>query len=477
MQFFWIPIEVKEDFDLIADEVDDSYFDLDHVCEKLKSYMSSNVAGVLVETDYVDKDYRSTFYHYYAKKGLAYPPNCIRLHFFAAGVRLAESLTLQVEKGEVADRYYGFVVVRPTRNAPIGRSIVSAAAIDNFDGKLITAKYVVHLLGERLEIKGFPFMEQHSDISVCAHAACWSIMRHHSTRYKRYPELLLYDVTKLAVPHDPGGLSPSRGLDPESAARVFSLSGLFPDTYSLTTEGHWTLFRRLLAYIESGMPVFAMKEKHAFAVVGHGPPDLELLEDEDFSPCAYWWSAVNSLLVVDDNFFPYRRVGSLDTETDYLLSDIVGFIVPLPDKVYMPADSLEIYVEDQLRSPPHGLDFSHVKRPVVRYFLTTSSSLRKYIKDQASLLDVALSTRLQTLVLPQFVWVAEVADLTERKAGRSNLLFLLDATAGPHDEWPFFLLHDRNRAMIYDRAHDNELVEITLDVPLAYWTPFDLNLR
>ena len=38
--------------------------------------------GVLIERNYVDKDYRSTYYNFYAKKGQWYRPDCVRLHFF-----------------------------------------------------------------------------------------------------------------------------------------------------------------------------------------------------------------------------------------------------------------------------------------------------------------------------------------------------------------------------------------------------------
>ena len=48
---------------------------------------------MLVEHGYVDKDYRSTFYNFYAKKGRQYRPDCIRLHFFDSTVSYDEART------------------------------------------------------------------------------------------------------------------------------------------------------------------------------------------------------------------------------------------------------------------------------------------------------------------------------------------------------------------------------------------------
>ena len=54
----------------------------------LKNNISSEVSGVLVEHDYIDKDYRSTFYNFYAKMGRPYREDCVRLHFFDKDVTL-----------------------------------------------------------------------------------------------------------------------------------------------------------------------------------------------------------------------------------------------------------------------------------------------------------------------------------------------------------------------------------------------------
>src|SRR6185369_6311791 len=107
---------------------------------------------------------------------------------------------------KVSDLYFGFVVLRPTRIATIGRSVLSPRIRTGSSRFQITHRHKVHLLGYKLSVTGFPSMDQHTDIAVCAHVACWSILRHYSERYSLYREYLTHDITQMAEETDPGGL-------------------------------------------------------------------------------------------------------------------------------------------------------------------------------------------------------------------------------------------------------------------------------
>ena len=69
----------------------DPEFDPKGIAESLKSQVTDAAKGVLVEHRYVDKDYRSTFYNFYAKKGRQYRTDCVRLHFFDGSVQYDET--------------------------------------------------------------------------------------------------------------------------------------------------------------------------------------------------------------------------------------------------------------------------------------------------------------------------------------------------------------------------------------------------
>lgn len=57
-------------------------YDPTGVSAKIAASISSAVKAILIEQPYIDKDYRSTYYHFYAKKGQRYRADSVRLHFF-----------------------------------------------------------------------------------------------------------------------------------------------------------------------------------------------------------------------------------------------------------------------------------------------------------------------------------------------------------------------------------------------------------
>ena len=121
----WVSIGSESDYDQILSLVD-SEFDPQKVVPRLKEAISTAVRGMLIEYNYVDKDYRSTYYNFYSKKGRSYRNDCIRLHFFAETVSFDEiQLDLTSGDGRLEDHYFGYMVLRPTMVATIGRSILS----------------------------------------------------------------------------------------------------------------------------------------------------------------------------------------------------------------------------------------------------------------------------------------------------------------------------------------------------------------
>jgi len=228
--YTWMPVSAAADLENLKNHIPEQY-EPGKVAPKLATGISAAVKGVLIERRYIDKDYRSTYYQFYAKKGQQYDPDCIRLHLFDGTVSFdAAALKLNCPEGpdRLSDHYFGYIVLRPTGIATIGRSVVSPDVRTGASRYIITADHKVHLLGYRLSIQGFPSMDQHVDISVCAHVACWSILRHYSERYSVYREFLTYDITLMAQEFNPGGLVPSKGLQVSHAERVFQEAGTFP---------------------------------------------------------------------------------------------------------------------------------------------------------------------------------------------------------------------------------------------------------
>ena len=177
VMYKWVALAASADLAQLPNHITSEYSP-DQVAKVLSQGISDAVKGVLIEYSYIDKDYRSTFYNFYSKKGQHYRSDCVRLHFFDEAVSFDENnIALTCADRELNRHYFGYMVLRPTGIATIGRTVLSPDIRKGAGRFIITAEHKVHLLGYKLMVRGFPSMDQHVDIAVCAHAACWSILR------------------------------------------------------------------------------------------------------------------------------------------------------------------------------------------------------------------------------------------------------------------------------------------------------------
>ena len=453
----WIDVQAPEDYDRVI-EVLDPEFGPKRIAGSLKLEVTAAAKGVLVEHGYVDKDYRSTFYNFYAKKGRQYRADCVRLHFFDGSVRYDEARTdIDSPDGRPQDHYFGYIVLRPTIVATLGRSVLSPNIRLGARGRAIQSAHHVNLLGHQLTVWGFPSMAQHIDIAVCAHVCCWAILRYYSQTFPQYREYLVYDITQLVAPFDPGGLVPSLGFDDQVAERVFHASGCFP---LLVVKGNLSsndaFYSQLLAYLESGFPLYVGMdaEEHAIVMVGYSwrqppvPPS---------GASSHVWSQVETLLAVDDNLLPYNAVPlhstrALSAFPSYTADSFNAFIVALPDKIYYPATAIEDYskwVEGWVAGR-RGPEADPLQ--LRRYFITTISRLREHAREYHSQLGDTLVGLMMHLETAQFVWVIEFCTGAQWETGRVAARALVDATASSKDPVPMWLLHDEEIALVFDRS-------------------------
>ena len=189
----WINLKNPRGYDLLVDVLDPE-FDPKGIAQRLKTQLTHAAKGVLVEHGYVDKDYRSTFYNFYAKMGRPYRSDCVRMHFFDETVRYDEGRTdIACSDLRLQDHYFGYIVLRPTIVSTLGRSLLSPGMRLGARGRAIQSIHYVNVLGHRLSVWGFPSMAQHVDIAVCAHVCCWAILRYYSETYAQHREYLLHE--------------------------------------------------------------------------------------------------------------------------------------------------------------------------------------------------------------------------------------------------------------------------------------------
>lgn len=454
----WIDIREPADFAELTKRLE-ADFEAPRVVKILQEGINSSVAGVLIERDYIDKDYRSVFYHFYAKMGRPYRSDCVRLHFFDSTVSFnAEELdfTCSDDIRRLSDHYFGYTVLRPTSAVTIGRTALSPRVRKDALGDSIVSVHKAHVLGYTLKWNAFPSMDQHADIVVCAHVACWSILRHYSERYSQHRELLVHDIKVMAHAFDPGGLAPARGLDIYQAERVFQAAGTYPLVITRKSkEAPGDFYDQLLAYLESGFPLFVemLEEQHAIVAVGR---TWQLAETPAAAPssASSAWGKVGSVTVIDDNKLPYLSVPVRDDgQASYSADDFTRFIVPLPEKIFYPASAVASYARSALSVVLRSfLDMPAEEDMVIRFFVMTIAKLREYARKSKSSLPKELVIGIMQLEAAQFVWVVEFASNEQWANGQVSARAVLDASASPKDTSPTWLAYSAKRVIFFDRS-------------------------
>lgn len=450
----WISILSADDFSQLAAALAPE-FGPDRVVQILRDGINSAVQGVLIEDGYVDKDYRSTYYHFYSKMGRPYRADCVRLHFFDSVVTFdPDTLDLLCADRAPNDHYFGYMVLRPTMVATIGRTVMSSDVRMGARGQVIHALHKVHLLGHKLHWYGFPSMDQHADIAVCAHVACWSILRHYSELYSQHRELLVHDITLMAHQFDPGGLVPANGLDVFEAERVFQAAGTYPLLVSKNPKSPQSFYRQLLAYLDSGFPLFvAMEKTHGHAVVAIGRSWRSETPEAPPLSGGNAWDRVETVTVIDDNYLPYRNVpAAAITGAEYTAESFDRFIVPLPEKIFYPASAVDKQAASFATLLRKVMDMPAPDDTVVRYFVTTVSALRGFARANGSQLGVELVALIMQLQTTQFVWIVEYASTEQWARGEISARSVLDASASPQDSAVAWMAHGRNTAIFLDRS-------------------------
>ena len=464
VSYDWIDLNGPKGYRRLADVLDD-VFEPRAIAERLEDEVTNAVKSVLVEHGYVDKDYRSTLYSFYAKKGRTYRRDCVRLHFFNGSVRFDKRRTdLVCDYGVPADHYFGYIVLRPTMTATLGRSVLAPGIRVGAGGRAIQSEHKVNVLGYDLVVWGFPSMAQPADIAVCAHVSCWAILRYYSERFPQCREYLIYDMARLASPFDRGGLVPSLGLTVWEAERVFQAAGCFPLVVAKRRpkengeeeEEDERFYQELLAYLESGFPLFVeMRSRlHAVVVVGFNWHDQSVVSTGE---PAHAWEQVDTLLTVDDNRLPYRsvatgRTSSLVGSPGYSGEEFDKFIVALPEKIHFPAPAVGALSDRLAVVLTQGFGVAEESVEIRRYFMTTISELRREVREHASQMGDVLVRLFMQLNSAQYVWVLEFCsqDQWDREtvAGRA----IVDATASQQDPVATLLLHDEKLGISFDRS-------------------------
>ena len=423
----------------------------------------------LLETQYVDKDYRDIYYHYYSSKLQPFRRNCVRLSLFEPIFNNADEY-FEVKQEVLNEAFRGYLVLRPLANAIIGRNAISVKAFQNQDMQICRTVLKTTCLGRKLCVKAFPHASQDGEFMTCAETTAWSIMEYFGNKYPIYSPLLPSKIKDTLQPFASERLSPSEGLTIMQISTELEKHNISAKIYSRDNyKKNPAEFKRIFTcYVESGFPLAvsatspAITGGHAMVCVGRQtmdktkPLSITTLQIGPQSIDYYLWNDnVNNFVYNDDNRQPYKLVPfdkpleGYNNGLDAL--QITHFVVPLHEKIMLTAE--------MAMSEAQFIAYKVIKSPmnsVLRTFMASSRTYRNYIASNADL-TTAQKVRCLQIEMPKFVWVTEISTEDEFKNNKVNALIVLDATSYSKTqlrlEATLLLIYHNCNGMVYNRKN------------------------
>jgi hypothetical protein len=398
----------------------------------------------LLESGYIDEDFRDEYINFYAKAYRAIPSRCERLHFFD-------------DRDPEREQYLGYVVLRPIIGRPVSRTMLRPPAkIVDHVSCMTTGSATPW--GYRQSVRGFPFISQDAQFGSCAHAAIWMIGLYFHLRFHR-PRYHLSDLARSARVHqDVHPAIPSGGLTPRQISAVLHDLEMTPVIYPLDVplpDDPETIACR---YLNSGLPVMVLTEGeesgHAQVLIGYG-------RDRD------------GLFFVhhDDQAGPYkitRHLGPQDPERGGSLPRLRALrralegaprmvrpermgkgtwralVVPMPGRIFLSGEAAEkwgrLIFEETIEKNPHlaaltgGLEKGHLR---LRCYVTEAAEYMRGLRFRDLPQDVVIWHT--GIYSSHWLWVIELQDRRAADIGPRCVLGEITIDATSDENWVNFL--------------------------------------
>lgn len=441
---------------------------------------------VIIEKEYVDRDFASTYSRFYSHLFMDVPKRCIRVHFLSQPLGASDLIDL-----EEKDAYLGYTVVRPTKALPLGRTVISANVRDpNAEFVLTKAEYSVNLSGSRLKIEGAPFIQQDGRCAACASAALWMATNYLSRKYD-LPTRSTVEITELAAGYDftTSRLMPPHGLTVPQMMNALAAMGYSPQLYDhpYPKEAKRTIY----SYVESRIPVILAISlqggNHAVVAIGHTfrtptDPELATIQVEGSGQVVTQYENsdwIPEFIIHDDQGGLYGRIRILKLE-DYLLDDDDETVdttkLPLPpgikpavSEVHCPIEleypclapnpehkqmanlyaiilplppGVSLLAEDARRKAFELLIFTNflhnspdLSNLVLRTYLTSSNEFKENLKRRPKMHE-GLRAFYRGKPMSRHIWITEIStrELFDKERSDERLMFgeiIMDSAASP----------------------------------------------
>jgi hypothetical protein len=453
-----------QSFNINDSSIDQDMQALQKVCPSLHNWgrdlltplVKGSVKSIIFEPNYVCKDHRNLYSHFYSKKYQECSRYTSRLHFFNIPNIGFEDVIQRPEKYQ--DNYVGYTVIRPVEERCIGRTIIDPNKLARFKTLkpyCLATGFTTHIGGRHFSAHGYPYISQDKDVTVCAHTALWGVCRFLSEKYSIYKEIYPFDIIEL-TDLSFGRTFPYRAMTYLDYSNILSRFGTYPWIMRIfrpdPKDNKKMVFSRddyldLCTYIESGFPVLASYAGHVITLIGHtiDYSKSPVIDSDGFIDSSSFYK---HFIVMDDNFPPYQLLGDLNDTSNYGIvygpADIGGpqginmtnmqvAVCPLPEKVFLTADKVRMLARKYFAIYKNTIGTG--SEPIVlRLFLTTNTSFqRRKLEtiDQNSKDVINYSTAF--MKLPHFIWVMEAGPLSLYLRGKCTSEIVMDSTANPSE--------------------------------------------
>lgn len=290
-----------------------------------------NAQTIVVENNYVDRDYLQDFIGYYASCFHQYGHKCTRLHFFTEVINeerfevLLQSNPSEEMLKNLNEAYLGFIVVKPLPNTIVGRTCLKTYDENHGRKYPINRSYEANLFGLDLNIESLAFQEQDHVVAACATSALWSVFQG-SGKLFQHPILSPVDITKIACDQSPWMINrtlPSEGLNAYQISQAVRHIGLEPYYIEFDHGDVWSLKAVTYAYLNAKIPILLgvslvdvspgneagkNREEHAVAVTGYCLDDQAIDVLDEQHSILLKSSRMKKIYVHDDQVGPFARM-------------------------------------------------------------------------------------------------------------------------------------------------------------------------
>ena len=187
---------------------------------------------VVVETYYVCLDYKSEHAAFYAHLDAPQNSWAVRLHFFGETIDAVDDV-VDLTKAQKRS-YLGYIVCREGNLPLVGRTLIRIPAY--LKGAETTAiDESVNFFGQKLAVRGVPFMQQDVRFANCSHVALWIIAY---TAYRRGTTMrrLIADLVSVASSIQPLRPRVSEGLHAHQVVGLLGELGFRAELTEARTE-------------------------------------------------------------------------------------------------------------------------------------------------------------------------------------------------------------------------------------------------